>query len=64
MKKLILFAAVVGLGGVGCAAQMSVISHEKHAYVIKLSGLGFNSNMYYCDATQAKPVCSQVTETP
>lgn len=62
MKKLIMFAAVVGMGGIGCAAQMAVIGHEKHAYATRLKSLGFASDLYYCDATQAKPVCTPVTE--
>jgi hypothetical protein len=46
----------------GCAARMAVIAHEKQAYIIKESQLGFNSDMYFCDASGGKPVCKKTTE--
>ena len=46
----------------GCSARMAVIAHEKQAYVVKESSLGFNSDMYLCDATGGKPVCKKVAE--
>jgi hypothetical protein len=64
MKKLIQLTVVILIGGLGCAAQMAVIGHEKHAYVVKQKSLGFASDLYFCDATQAKPICTAVTETP
>ena len=46
----------------GCAARMAVIGHEKQAYITKESSLGFNSDMYFCDASAGKPVCHKVQE--
>jgi hypothetical protein len=46
----------------GCGARMAVIAHEKQAYIVKESSLGFNSDMYFCDATGGKPVCKKTTE--
>jgi hypothetical protein len=50
-------ALILGLllVGSGCSARMAVISHEKQAYMVKESALGFNSDMYFCDATAGKP---------
>ena len=55
---------MVGLlvGASGCSARMAVIAHEKQAYVVKESALGFNSDMFLCDATGPKPICKKVTE--
>ena len=55
---------IVGLlaGASGCSARMAVIAHEKQAYIVKDSSLGFNSDMYLCDASAGKPVCRKVTE--
>ena len=58
----VLTIVVLLLGMSGCAARMAVIGHEKQAYVIKESQLGFNSDMYFCDATSGKPVCKKTTE--
>ncbi len=41
---------------------MSVISHEKQAYVVRQKALGFSSDMYFCSAAAGKPVCTPVTE--
>jgi hypothetical protein len=41
---------------------MAVIAHEKQAYIVKESALGFNSDMFLCDATGGKPVCHKITE--
>jgi hypothetical protein len=46
----------------GCSARMAVVAHEKQAYMVKESSLGFNSDMYFCDATAGKPVCRKITE--
>jgi hypothetical protein len=57
---ILLLAMISGV--TGCSARMAIISHEKQAYVIKERSLGFNSDMYFCDATGGKPVCKKVTE--
>jgi hypothetical protein len=41
---------------------MAVIAHEKQAYMVKESSFGFNSDMYFCDASGGKPVCRKITE--
>jgi hypothetical protein len=46
----------------GCSARMAVIAHEKQAYIVKESALGFNSDMFLCDATSGKPVCHKIVE--
>jgi hypothetical protein len=46
----------------GCSARMAVIAHEKQAYMVKESALGFNSDMFFCDATGGKPVCRKIVE--
>ncbi|MDB5218152.1 MAG: hypothetical protein JWO86_6079 [Myxococcaceae bacterium] len=55
---------IVGLlvGASGCSARMAVIAHEKQAYMVKESALGFNSDMFFCDATGGKPVCRKIVE--
>jgi hypothetical protein len=55
---------IVGLlvGASGCSARMAVIAHEKQAYMVKESSFGFNSDMYFCDATGGKPVCRKIVE--
>jgi hypothetical protein len=55
---------IVGLvtSASGCGAQMAVVAHEKQAYVVKNRSLGFNSDMYFCDATSGKPVCRKTAE--
>ena len=55
---------LVGLlvGASGCSARMAVIAHEKQAYMVKDSALGFNSDIFFCDATGGKPVCRKVVE--
>lgn len=55
---------MVGLvvGASGCSARMAVIAHEKQAYMVKESALGFNSDMYFCDASAGKPVCKKIVE--
>jgi hypothetical protein len=55
---------MIGLvvGASGCSARMAVIAHEKQAYMVKDSALGFNSDMYLCDATTGKPICRKVAE--
>lgn len=55
---------LVGLlvGASGCSAHMAVIAHEKQAYMVKDSALGFNSDIFFCDATGGKPVCRKVVE--
>ena len=50
------------IGASGCSARMAVVAHEKQAYMVKESALGFNSDMYFCDATGGKPVCKKITE--
>jgi hypothetical protein len=58
-----LLSVVVGsLVSAGCGASMSVISHEKQAYVVRQKALGFSSDMYFCNAAAGKPVCTAVTE--
>jgi len=46
----------------GCSARMAVIAHEKQAYMVKESALGFNSDMFFCDASGGKPVCRKIVE--
>ena len=46
----------------GCSARMAVIAHEKQAYIVKESALGFNSDMFLCDASTGKPVCHKIVE--
>jgi hypothetical protein len=46
----------------GCSARMAVIAHEKQAYIVRDSALGFNSDMYFCDASAGKPVCRKVAD--
>ena len=55
---------LVGLlvGASGCSARMAVIAHEKQAYMVKESALGFNSDMFFCDASGGKPVCRKIVE--
>lgn len=60
-NRSILIAALLACSS-GCASRMAVIAHEKQAYAVKESGLGFNSDMYFCDASSGKPVCTKVTE--
>ena len=60
-RSVILMVAIA-IGASGCTARMAVIAHEKQAYVVKDSALGFNSDMYLCDATAGKPVCKKVVE--
>lgn len=48
--------------GTACGARMAVIGHEKQAYMVKESALGFNSDMYFCDASSGKPVCHKTQE--
>ena len=60
-RRLLLIAGILATTS-GCAARMAVIAHEKQAYVIKESQLGFNSDMYFCDARTGKPVCKKTTE--
>jgi hypothetical protein len=57
---IILFGLLVGASG--CSARMAVIAHEKQAYMVKESALGFNSDMFFCDATGGKPVCRKIVE--
>jgi hypothetical protein len=63
IRSVLIVAVGLVLGTSGCAARMAVIAHEKQAYVIKESQLGFNSDMYFCDATGGKPVCTKTTES-
>jgi hypothetical protein len=60
LRVLLIFGLLSAASG--CAARMAVIAHEKNAYVTKESGLGFNSDMYFCDASSGKPVCKKTTE--
>lgn len=55
---------LVGLlvGASGCSARMAVIAHEKQAYMVKDGALGFNSDIFFCDASGGKPVCRKVVE--
>ena len=57
-------AMLIGLvaGSSGCGARMAVIAHEKQAYVVKEHSLGFNSDMYFCDASSGRPVCRKTEE--
>ena len=57
---LVILGLVIGASG--CSARMAVIAHEKQAYIVKDTSLGFASNMYLCDATGGKPVCKKVIE--
>jgi hypothetical protein len=57
---IILLGLLVGASG--CSARMAVIAHEKQAYMVKESALGFNSDMFFCDATGGKPVCRKIVE--
>jgi hypothetical protein len=60
-RSLLLILGLLA-GASGCSARMAVIAHEKQAYIVKESSLGFNSDMYLCDASSGKPVCKKVTE--
>ena len=63
-RSLMVILGLVGLLGTasGCAARMAVIAHEKQAYMVKESSLGFNSDMYFCEAGGGKPVCKKIVE--
>ena len=60
--RSVLLIVGIALGASGCSARMAVIAHEKQAYIVKDTSLGFASNMYLCDATSGKPVCKKVIE--
>ena len=59
---LLIGLACVLSSATGCSARMAVIAHEKQAYIVKESALGFNSDMFLCDATSGKPVCHKIVE--
>ena len=61
-RQLTIFAVALAAASSGCAARMAVIGHEKQAYITKESSFGFNSDMYFCDATAGKPVCKKIQE--
>jgi hypothetical protein len=61
-RSVMLPALLLLVGASGCSARMAVIAHEKQAYMVKESALGFNSDMFFCDATGGKPVCHKIVE--
>jgi hypothetical protein len=63
-KRVLGLVGLVGLlaSASGCSARMAVIAHEKQAYMVKESALGFNSDMFFCDASGGKPVCRKIVE--